>query len=296
MNSIHKILVATDFSPASMHALDHAQVLAARLGAEVHVLSVHIEHSNLYGLVNFPNLDEVERQIEAQVRERMRELLTGREGEIVGEVISDQYESPAILRYVHEQGIDLIMMGTHARSAVSRLFLGSVAAELLRTAPVPVLVTGPEHTMSPTAFQKILVPVDFSETSLGLVKYANALAGACKAHLEVVHIVDPQSLPPYYARTFGEQQRRLAEQAMQKLLAAAAIDVEHSSQVREGSPDDTIVALAGEQHTDLIIMASANRSALSQMLLGSTASKVIRKAPCAVLAWREISNQDPDDM
>lgn len=296
MNNIRKILVATDFSPASTHALDHAQALAARIGAEVHVLSVHIQHSNLHGLVNFPNLDELENQLEVQVRESLRELMAGREGELVGEVVSDQYAAPAILRYARERGIDLIMMGTHARSVVSRLFLGSVAAELLRTAPIPILVTGPEHAVVPNAFQKILVPVDFSDTSLGLLKYAEALASACKGSLDVVHIVDPQSLPPYYARDFGEQQQRMAEQAMQKLLAAATIEVEHSSQVRVGSPDDMLVALAEEQHTDVIIMATANRSALSQMLLGSTTGRVIRKAPCAVLAWRELDNQEHGDI
>ncbi|MGB8635315.1 MAG: universal stress protein [Rhodanobacteraceae bacterium] len=287
MKSIRKILVATDFSPASRHALDHAQAIAAPLGAEVHVLSVHIQQSNLHGLANFPNLDEIESQLEARVHERMREFLAGREGELVGEVISDQNDAPAILRYADERDIDLIVMGTHARTAASRFFLGSVAAEVLRTAPIPILVTGPEHAVGATVFQRILVPVDFSDTSLDLLKYASALAGAFNARLDVVHVTDPHSLPPYYARDFGEEQQRRAEQAMQKLLAAAAIEQEYTSQIRVGTPDDAIVDLATEQHSDLIIMASANRSRLSQMLLGSTSDRVIRKAPCAVLAWRE---------
>ncbi len=286
MKGIRKILVATDFSPASRHALDHAQAIAAPLGAEVHVLSVHIQQSNLHGLANFPNLDEIENQLEARVRARMHEFLAGREGNLVGEVISDQNEAPAMLRYAHERDIDLIVMGTHARAAISRFFLGSVAAEVLRTAPIPILVTGPDHAVGAKVFQRILVPVDFSDTSLDLLKYASTLAGAFNARLDVVHITDPHSLPPYYPRDFGEKQQELAEQAMQKLLATAAIEPEYTAQVHVGTPDDAIAGLAREQHSDLIIMASANRSHLSQMLLGSTTDRVIRKAPCAVLAWR----------
>lgn len=295
MNSIRKILVATDFSPASKHALDHAQALAARLGAEVHVLSVHIQQSNLHGLVNFPNLDEIEQQLEGQIRGNMEQFLAGRDGEFVSEVVRDDHEAPAILEYARKHEIDLIAMGTHARSVTSRFFLGSVVVELLRTAPMPVLVTSPEDALDPTAFERIMVPVDFSDTSLGVLKYADTLARAFKARLDVVHITDTHSLPPYYARDFGEEQQRMAERAMQKLLAAAAIGVEYTSLVRMGSPDDAVVDLAAEKQTDLIIMASANRSRLSQMLLGSTTDRVVRKAPCAVLAWREAHSQEPRD-
>ena len=286
MNRIRKILVATDFSPASKHALDHAQALASRMGAEVHVLSVHIEQGNLHGLANFPNLDDIEKQLLGQARAKMRDFLADRGNDLIAEVISDQDEASAILRYAEHRGIDLIVMGTHGRNVATRFFLGSVAAEILRRAPVPVLVTGSEHAAGNGETGRILVPVDFSDVSLELLQHAASLASALDAAIDVVHVSDPQSLPPYYARTFGEKQQRMAEQALQKLLAAASLEVEYTTAVLTGKADEVIVDLAAARKHDMIVLASAGRSRLSQMLLGSTADRVIRKAPCPVLAWR----------
>ena len=286
MNRIHKILVATDFSPASKHALDHARALAARMDAEVHVLSVHVEQGHLHGLANFPNLNDIEEQLEERVRARMQDFIADCGNNLIAEVVRDQNEASAILRYAEHRGIDLIVMGTHGRSTIPRFFLGSVAAEILRSAPMPVLVTGAGHAAAAMKTGRILVPVDFSDVSLDLLHHAAHLANTLDATLDVVHVTDPQSLPRYYARNFGEQQQRMAEQAMQKLTAAAALDVEYSTSVLTGKADDVIVDLAAARKHDLIFMASAGRWRLSQMLLGSTADRVIRKAPCPVLAWR----------
>lgn len=286
MNRIRKILVATDFSPASRNALDHARTLAKRLDAEVHVLGVHVEQGTLHGLADFPNLDDIEKQLEARVRANMRDFLADCNEELVSAVISDEDETNAILRYVEKRDIDLIAMGTHGRSAATRFFLGSVAAEILRRAPVPVLVSGAGHAAGTDMTGRMLVPLDFSDVSLDLLRQAAGLAAALDGAIDVIHVTDPQSLPQYYARTFGEEQQRMAEQALQKLMAAASLDIEYTTAVLTGKPDDVIVDLAAARKHDLIMLASAGRSRLSQMLLGSTADRVIRKAPCPVLAWR----------
>lgn len=117
----HELLVATDFSPVSEAAVRVAREYAERLGARVHLL--HVAWAGEYDVAAL-----LARTAE-DLGPRISVTVAGRSGEPAEE----------IARYAREHGIDLIVVGTHGRTGVSRAILGSVAERLLRIAPCPVV-------------------------------------------------------------------------------------------------------------------------------------------------------------
>jgi nucleotide-binding universal stress UspA family protein len=139
-------------------------------------------------------------------------------------------------------------------------------------------------------FQKILVPVDFSEHSARAVRLAAEVASHDQATLDLVHVYDPIAylLPEGYLLYTPEQLTRLFHRIQQRLselkaVAQAAGVAVVEAHVREGIVDADICALAAEGAFDLIVMGTRGRSGLSHMLLGSVTERVVRSAPCPVL-------------
>ena len=148
---LKKVLVATDFGPASDSALRYAQALARGFGAELHVL--HVVENLLtragdgYGYAGLS--PEVQWDIEEAGRKRTEALVSDEDRrELHAKAATVTSNSPAteIVEYALKNGIDLIVMGTHGRGAIAHLFMGSVAERVVRIAPCPVLtVRSPEH-------------------------------------------------------------------------------------------------------------------------------------------------------
>jgi nucleotide-binding universal stress UspA family protein len=119
---IEKILLATDFSRPSDAAAQVAAEHARRFGARVHVLHVV-----------WPGADPTPDPRLAQLAQELRGA-----GEVVTAVESG-VPAAEIVRYATRHGIDLIVLGTHGRTGVTRTLIGSVAERVVRTAPCPVL-------------------------------------------------------------------------------------------------------------------------------------------------------------
>lgn len=142
---MHKILVATDFSPCSEAALDLALELARRTRASLTLLHVGQLPAYAYYGALYVSREEALRSIEQDARAGLlaaRQRLSGHGVEIdtqctVGEAASE------IVRFARAHGYDLIILGTHGRRGLRRLLLGSVAEMVVRTAEVPVL-TAPQ--------------------------------------------------------------------------------------------------------------------------------------------------------
>lgn len=140
----------------------------------------------------------------------------------------------------------------------------------------------------------ILVATDFSEASALALTYAEELARCFESTLRLLHVVADADVSPGTEALWGfsetEVQRRWVDEAAAKLarLCAAeepaAFDVQTAVVV--GSPTDRVVQYAGENQVDLIVMGTRGRGAVEQMLLGSVAAGVVRRAPCPVLTVR----------
>jgi nucleotide-binding universal stress UspA family protein len=141
---IQRILIPVDFSETSAAAADYGCDLAARLGARVTLLHVFSP-----GIVATPDA------VFAPTPEELRAVALGarahllsmaekleREGLGIDCVAIEGSPGETIREVAERQDVDLIVMGTHGRRGVTHLFLGSVAEQLMRHAPCPVLTVG----------------------------------------------------------------------------------------------------------------------------------------------------------
>jgi nucleotide-binding universal stress UspA family protein len=133
---ITRILVPTDFSRPSERALDYAQDLAQQLGASLHLLHVVNRPLLAEGLAAEAHISEkFESDVVRSIEARLRKLAP--EAESTDVVFG--YAAKAIVDWASRLGADLIVMGSHGRTGVAHLMLGSVAEGVVRTARCPVL-------------------------------------------------------------------------------------------------------------------------------------------------------------
>lgn len=142
-------------------------------------------------------------------------------------------------------------------------------------------------------FQRLLVPVDFSPSSRQSLAEAVTLARQFGSRITLVHVVEPMvlpenlmlavpELPEVGGSLVGDSEQRLTR------LAEREIPPEHrgACYVRVGRPYDEICQLAASEQTDLIVLCTHGYTGLKHVLLGSTAERVVRHAPCRVLTLR----------
>lgn len=146
---------------------------------------------------------------------------------------------------------------------------------------------------APLRLKRILVPVDFSSCSLAALKHALGLARQFDAKVILLHVVEPVILPENLMLAVPELPEvgnDLVESARQRLeqLAAKAIPEAHRAPVlvRIGRPFHEITQLAASDDVDLIVISTHGYTGLKHVLMGSTAERVVRHAPCPVLTLR----------
>ena len=139
-------------------------------------------------------------------------------------------------------------------------------------------------------WKRILCPVDFSEVSLEAWEYALSVVKECGAAVTLLHVVEPIVAPADFS--FGpltnaeveDQMAARATESLEGLRAKAGIPSERISvRVERGRSFTEIVRVAMEEKANLIILATHGYTGITHALLGSTAEKVVRKAPCPVL-------------
>lgn len=147
--------------------------------------------------------------------------------------------------------------------------------------------------MATVNLKKIVVPQDFSEYSLHALKYAVTLAGLFGSELIVIHVVEPIVYPADFS--FGqvsipameEEIRKHSEEQLNDLIAKEIPgNIRTTSVIRVGKPFIEIVEISKSENADLIVISSHGRTGMDHVLFGSTADKVVRKAPCPVLTVR----------
>ena len=201
------------------------------------------------------------------------------------------HEEPAaaIAQAGAEYGVDMVAMATHGRSGLSRLVLGSVAEAVIRAVRVPVLLMRGQSAWKPWAMGKVLVPLDGSEPSEGILPVVERLAGPRDLTIVLFKVIDPLASSALSEASMRPDElmalrREDAERYLAKVgepLMGKGLRVERA--VRFGRAAETIAAFAGRERADLIAMATHGRSVLSRLLLGSVAAGVLRGAPVPVL-------------
>lgn len=287
MNAIKKVLYPTDFSEFSASTLAHAAYICERYGAELHV--VHATQPAEAGSAEasvYAPLEETEwsapfKQYVASLdRDRLRVKAI-----IAAEVALDAV-SDVVLEYAKQHEVDLIVMGTHGRRGLGRLFLGSTAEDVVRLAPCPVVtVGGKARRVLGAGIRRILVPVDFSKSSMKGLDTAKDLAARFGAKMDLLHVIEPIAVPVPYGITFPAVTTPEVFASTKKALEdmkAGINGIEVATYVEHGVPENTIASYAEKKESDLIVMASHGLSGLDRFVHGSVSQEVMRLAPCPV--------------
>ena len=146
---------------------------------------------------------------------------------------------------------------------------------------------------SAITLRRILVPIDFSEHSKNALKYAIPFAEQFKASIDLIYVVEPTVYPADFS--FGqigfpnveeELRNRGSEELDHLMEKEIGRRVSASKTVRTGKPFYEINQYAAEEDVDLIVIATHGHTGMEHLLFGSTAEKVVRKAPCPVLVVR----------
>ena len=291
MIDINNIVCPVDFSPCAAHALEHAVAMARWYQAKLTLL---------YVFPNLPAIDLPPLALSDRDRERLscelREFAHRARGidlDLQVREASDVHVE--INTLATQRSADLLVLGSHGRSGLNRLFLGSVTERVIRTPPCTTMVVpeaAPGHDPDePERFARILCAVDFSDASTRALNYATALAEEADARLIVMHaiVIPPEwrehSLP---AHVNVDQVRAAAEAAALRQLRAMIPEDARTyctveTAVEEGAADKQILSLARDRQADLIVMGSHGRGMLSALLSGSTTVRVVRGSTCPVI-------------
>jgi universal stress protein A len=147
---MNAVLVATDFGETSNAALVYGRNLARTFGARLHVLHVADAVSATAGEEFLPgNIEALQVEAVERATQRLEEMLRGPDFAMLQPTAGVRVSgntTGAIIDYAKEAHVDIIVVGTHGRGPISHLFMGSVAEQVVRHAPCPVLVVRPnEH-------------------------------------------------------------------------------------------------------------------------------------------------------
>lgn len=290
--TFRKILCPIDFSPTSDEALDVAARLAVAHGAGLLIAHAwYLPVAAFVGEYTYPApmigdmLADSETALKAVVA-------TARAHGVrrVSSVLLDGQPWTAIVQQADsDKEIDLVVLGTHGRSGISRLLLGSVAEMVVRHAPCSVLAV-PTNGAKP--FRRVLCPVDFSAASRLALDLAVDLAVAPDSSITLLHVVEPPhvySEDPLAVQLDGGLVSRtqvLLDQWSADVRASRRIQI--ASELRIGRPGAEIhAALEQKGPYDLVAMGSHGRTGLRRLALGSVAETTLRHTRRAVLVARE---------
>lgn len=184
------------------------------------------------------------------------------------------YPSEQILQRAKELKAGLIVMGSHGRTGMARLRLGSVAEDVVREARCPVLIVKPSNENGPPpAIQNILCPVNFTSLAQQSMEISSELARAFRARLWIVHAAGHEEV------NVDEIKQRICDWVPKEVRGRCEV----SEVVRRGNPAEQILLMARERSADLIVMGAQHRPFLEFTTLGTTAERVMRHSPSSVM-------------
>src|SRR6266704_547943 len=189
--TLKNILFATDFSQAADAAAPIAIQIAGRYGAKVY--GVHVNRFDDYTAAAPNAWAGMAEAADKETKEdagRLNEQLQGIEHEVV---IGEGNIWEVVSKLIKEKEIDLVVLGTRGRTGLGKTILGSVAEQILRQSPCPVLTVGPHVNLWSDEYAKmreILYVTDLTADSPTAAPYAISLAQENQAHLVLLHVIE----------------------------------------------------------------------------------------------------------
>jgi nucleotide-binding universal stress UspA family protein len=283
--TLKNILFATDFSQAADAAAPIAIQIARRYGAKVY--GVHVNRFDDY-TVAAPNAwAAMAEAAEKETKEdagRLNEQLQGVEHEVV---IGEGSLWEVLSNVIQQKEIDLVVVGTRGRTGFGKTLLGSVAEQILRQSPCPVLTVGPHVNPWSDEYVKmreIVYATDLATDTPVAAPYAISLAQENQAHLVLLHVIeDPK---PGDLVDSPEGVNLKARKLQQLVTEQAGLWCEPTYIVEQGPAAEKILDVANRRHTDLIVLGARPAKGLATHLNMGTVHKVLSQATCPVLTVR----------
>ena len=292
MNHLNTLLVATDLSWYARRAEARAAMLARELGSEsldlLHVIG-NLALESLRHLATQTS-QETEQRLLDSARKQMNEAarnLAEKHGIPVTTTLAIGRAHVDIVRHAESIDAGMVVLGAHGGSFLRELFLGSTAEKVLRKHSRPVLIVKREPQ---GPYQRVLVPVDFSEASRLALELALRIAP--HAYITVLHAFEvPFEGKMHYAgvsdesiQSYRATAREQANQAMRQFVSASGASAGVVSPIVEFGYAPTVIReKADALESDLIVMGKHGQSGWEDLLLGSVTKHVILDAGCDVL-------------
>lgn len=294
---IARILLSTDFSHCAARALDYALAMASCWRAELHVLHVleFLPGMNPEYPVNQMYLDQLRKEAAHRVNDI--EKRAAETGLSVRTTIDLGIPSQRIEAVAAQLGIDLIVMGTHGRTGLEHVLVGSTAERVVRTASCPVLTVkaGGDKPPKPAVpgdlrVRRLLIPIDFSASSMEALEYGVQFAKQAGSAVTILHALEPVAYGLDFtlgrSAEWREQKNHLLGRLEVLCVLCMSNGVKADSVLKAGLPADSIREYIGRESPDLVIMGTHGRRGISRILSGSVAEGMLRLAPCPVLTVR----------
>ena len=275
-----KILAATDFSTRSNRALRQAGLLAQASGASLSV--VHVVDDD-----QPQTLLEMERREANEILREQISVMPELQKAKCNPLVVTGSPFSGILHAATTMQADLIVMGTHRRTLLRDIFVGTTVERVIRTGPFPVLMVNREVQQH---YDRVLVPVETSEPSIHALRMARASGLFNLTHATLLHAfvaIGKGKLRMAGADTaeYEASERQNANDGLIGFLAANDLGSQKwSLRVEEGAPTDVITRAVDQMRTDLVIMGTHARSGLLKELIGSVTEAVLRSVNADVLA------------
>lgn len=273
----NNILCPVDLSPASDATLRWAGLFARTFNTRVEVLYADWwEPPRYFTEAQIQTLSKQEQEGEKALETELTTLAKATLEDVAPYNVSvvEGHPTQQILERAKKLMTGLVVMGSHGRTGMARLRLGSVAEDVVRASVCPVLIVKSvkDPGRSP-AIENILCPVNFSTLSKQCLELSSELASAFGARLWVVHATDGKEID------MDKVQQQICEWVPQ----AVRDRCEMSEVVRKGNAAEQIVLMAREHSADLIIMGAQHRPFLEFTTLGTTTERVMRHSLASVL-------------
>lgn len=294
------ILVATDLSEHSRHAVRWASALAASRKAPLYVAHVidSLGDDELWSAL-FETPDEIEARVLQSASDNARDF--------VAETLADGTPTPdersvlvavgppadEIARFAQQKNVDLIVSGTTGHGMVRNAIFGSTAHRLTHQTAIPTVFVPEEASVSPPS--RILVAMDFSDCSEAALQWAATWAADHETQITAVHGIGVSALSPDYepAANFVPMVNALAEQRQEQVRARLdAAGLDGDVVVSRSAPAEAILETADVIGAEMIVMGTHGRGAVGRLFLGSVALRVLRDPPCAVATIHPPHNED----
>ena len=280
--SLKNILFATDFSEASMKAFPFAASLAQKFGASIFACHI-ITPTSLVTAAPQSAPYFYEAEYEAATKELDNILHSPQlEGIKTKALLSSGILGDALLDEINQNHIDLVVAGTHGRTGLRRLLLGSAVEGICRVATCPVLTVGPDHPASRIKLDNILVPTDLSEESMRALPFVVRVAGAYGAKVTVLHVLPEETASNPDTQKLSEPVYRNMVHIFEPRLAPLKVEFV----IESGETVETILKVARDKSADMIMLGVRDAFLPGIHVRTSVAYRIMAASHCPVVSCR----------